>query len=158
MAFEKLSKAEQGVYSHIMQGLTNTEIGKRLFVSEKTVKFHLGNIYKKFNVASARELMAKPAQREMRKKEEKKPKGGLCMGQGQNNLATRVDVTSEALDKIDKKFKVGEVMNHLHSMMKGVTDKEMTPDTVMAACQCVSKMNEVMNTSIGAARFLRDNG
>ena len=62
-----------------------------------------------------------------------------------------------ALETIDEKFNVGDVMNHLNKMMKGVTDKEMTPDTVMAACQCVSKMNEVMDTTINAAKFLKDN-
>ena len=135
MAFYKLSKSEREVYNYLLQGLSNKDISSKLYVTEKTIKFHLTNIYKKFNVS-----------------------GGLDMRQGQNNLATKADVTSEALNKIDQKFKVGEVMNHLHSMMKGVTENDMTPETVMAACQCVSKMNEVMNTSIDAARFLRDNG
>lgn len=70
-----------------------------------------------------------------------------------------VKITSKenALKVIDEKFKIGQVMNHLHSMMIGVTKDEMTPDTVTAACKCVSQMNEVMNTSIEAARFLKEN-
>jgi len=156
MAFYKLSKTEKEVHRILLTGATNQQIADKLFVSEKTIKFHLGNIYKKFNVKSARELMAKPLRQEY--KELEKPKGDLNMGQSNSELATRIDISKDALESVDRKFKVGEVMNHLHSMMTGVTDKEMTPETVMAACQCVSKMNEVMNTSIDAAKFLRDNG
>lgn len=73
------------------------------------------------------------------------------------SLVEKTSRQKKALETIDEKFKVGDVMNHLHSMMKGVTEKEMTPDTVMAACQCVSKMNEVMDTAINAAKFLKEN-
>jgi DNA-binding CsgD family transcriptional regulator len=38
-------------------GLTNREIGNQLFVTEKTVKFHLTNVYKKLNVKSRAQLI-----------------------------------------------------------------------------------------------------
>jgi len=40
------------------KGLTNKEIGDLLFVTEKTVKFHFTNIFKKCKVKSRVQLMA----------------------------------------------------------------------------------------------------
>lgn len=57
---------------------------------------------------------------------------------------------------IDDKFKVGETITQLHSMMKDVTAKELTPNTVNAACNCVARLNETINTAIQAARFLNE--
>ena len=68
-----------------------------------------------------------------------------------------IDNKIKALESIDEKFKIGEVMNHLNFMMKGVTKEKMDSENVIAACQCVSKMNELMNTTIKAAKFLKDN-
>lgn len=45
-----LSPREQGVLSEIVAGRTNREIGKRLFISEKTVGVHVGNILAKLGV------------------------------------------------------------------------------------------------------------
>lgn len=36
--------------------LTNREVANQFFVTEKTVKFHIGNIYKKLGVNSREEL------------------------------------------------------------------------------------------------------
>lgn len=44
---------------NIAEGLTNSEVGKKLFVAEKTVKTHLHNIYKKLNVNSKRKAIIK---------------------------------------------------------------------------------------------------
>lgn len=38
-------------------GLSNKEIALQLFLTEKTVKFHLTNIYKKMNVKSRAQLI-----------------------------------------------------------------------------------------------------
>ena len=45
-----LSPREQGVLAEIVAGRTNREIGKRLFISDKTVGVHVGNILAKLGV------------------------------------------------------------------------------------------------------------
>jgi DNA-binding NarL/FixJ family response regulator len=42
----KLSKAQQDVSNLLTQGMTNKEIADKLFVCEKTVKFHVTAILK----------------------------------------------------------------------------------------------------------------
>jgi len=46
----KLTKREYEVISLIAEGLNNREIAEQLFISEKTVKNHVSNIFKKINV------------------------------------------------------------------------------------------------------------
>lgn len=45
-----LSAREQEVIRHLAKGRSNKEIAEALFISEKTVKTHLSNIFKKLNV------------------------------------------------------------------------------------------------------------
>jgi DNA-binding NarL/FixJ family response regulator len=45
-----LSPREQGVLAEIVAGRTNREIGRRLFISDKTVGVHVGNILAKLGV------------------------------------------------------------------------------------------------------------
>ena len=45
-----LSPRERGVLAEIVAGRTNREIGERLFISEKTVGVHVGNILAKLGV------------------------------------------------------------------------------------------------------------
>jgi|GEM_PF-399832 len=52
-----LSNREAEVAEHVSKGLSNKEVANRLFVTEKTVKFHLTNIYKKMNVKSRAQLI-----------------------------------------------------------------------------------------------------
>ena len=54
---EGLSNREAEVAELVTQGLSNKEVASRLFVTEKTVKFHLTNIYKKMNVKSRAQLI-----------------------------------------------------------------------------------------------------
>src|SRR5207302_11042323 len=51
-----LTKAERHVALLAAQGLTNTEIGQRLFVSPRTVKAHLAHIFAKLGITSRRQL------------------------------------------------------------------------------------------------------
>lgn len=52
-----LSNREAEVAELVTQGLSNKEVANQLFVTEKTVKFHLTNIYKKMNVKSRAQLI-----------------------------------------------------------------------------------------------------
>lgn len=52
-----LSQRESEVAELVTQGLSNKEIAGRLFVTEKTIKFHLTNIYKKMQIKSRSQLI-----------------------------------------------------------------------------------------------------
>ena len=55
---EQLSKRELQVAHKIIEGLPNKTIASQLFISERTVKFHCANIYKKLNITSRTALIA----------------------------------------------------------------------------------------------------
>jgi predicted ATPase/class 3 adenylate cyclase/DNA-binding CsgD family transcriptional regulator len=61
--WESLTPTEQQIVALLVEGLTNTEIGKRMFVSPRTVQTHLSRIYAKLGVTSRTELAANAAQR-----------------------------------------------------------------------------------------------
>lgn len=52
-----LSNREAEVTELCAKGLSNREIAHQLFVTEKTIKFHLQNIYKKMNLKSRAQLI-----------------------------------------------------------------------------------------------------
>lgn len=52
-----LSNREVEVVEKVAQGLSNKQAAERLFVTEKTVKFHLTNIYKKLKIVSRSQLI-----------------------------------------------------------------------------------------------------
>jgi ATP/maltotriose-dependent transcriptional regulator MalT len=54
-----LSRREQEVLQLAAEGFQNEEIGRRLFISSKTVKTHLQNIYEKLGVSSRTEAATK---------------------------------------------------------------------------------------------------
>jgi DNA-binding CsgD family transcriptional regulator len=47
----------------VAQGLTNPEIGKRMFITRGTAKIHLSHIYAKLDVRNRSELAALVARR-----------------------------------------------------------------------------------------------
>jgi ATP/maltotriose-dependent transcriptional regulator MalT len=51
-----LTERERSVAHLVARGLTSQEVAARLFLSSKTVGYHLGHIYEKLGVASRREL------------------------------------------------------------------------------------------------------
>jgi DNA-binding CsgD family transcriptional regulator len=55
----KLTRSERDVYDLLMQGLSNEGIAAKRFVSVETVRTHLQRIYRKFEVASRAELLAR---------------------------------------------------------------------------------------------------
>lgn len=52
-----LSAREQEIFNLIIQGLSNMEIASTLYITESTVKFHVGNIFKKTGLASCLALV-----------------------------------------------------------------------------------------------------
>ena len=50
-----LSERETAVLQAMARGLSNREIGRELWISEQTVKFHLRNVYRKLGVSSRTE-------------------------------------------------------------------------------------------------------
>ena len=57
--YETLTAREQEVLHLLARGMRNKEIATRLFVSERTVNFHLANIYQKLNVSGRTEALSK---------------------------------------------------------------------------------------------------
>lgn len=53
-----LTKQEEKIAQLILKGFSNKEIAKTLFISEKTVKTHLGHIFKKLGIKSRYQLTA----------------------------------------------------------------------------------------------------
>jgi predicted ATPase/DNA-binding CsgD family transcriptional regulator len=60
-----LTNAELAVVRHVSEGLSNAEIGERLFVSPRTVGTHLAHIFDKVGVHSRRDLAREAKTREL---------------------------------------------------------------------------------------------
>jgi DNA-binding CsgD family transcriptional regulator len=161
------SKAEAAVVEYLKRGYANQKIADCLFVSEKTIKFHLTNIYKKAGVGSRAELIAldQNHQRGQMMNEILKPLGQVIRPVEESSRpleqsARQVQVVGKSQEQkiqfIDEKFKVGDTITQLHNMMTEVTKDQINPSTVNAACNCVARLNETINTAIQAARFLNE--
>jgi DNA-binding NarL/FixJ family response regulator len=53
-----LTRREHDVVQAVCQGLTNKQVGRRLKISEKTVKNHLSSVYRRCRLAGRTELVA----------------------------------------------------------------------------------------------------
>lgn len=70
---------------------------------------------------------------------------------------TVIDGTKKvALMEISDRFGVVNTVKQLQSMMTEVTKKEVSPDSVNAACNCVQNINLTIKTAIQAARYLSE--
>ena len=54
-----LTRREQEIILALLEGKSNKELAQALFVSEKTIETHLGNIYKKIGVKNRLELFSR---------------------------------------------------------------------------------------------------
>ena len=54
---DRLTPQELQVALAVAEGASNREVASRLFLSPKTIEFHLGNIYRKLGIRSRRELI-----------------------------------------------------------------------------------------------------
>ena len=57
VSIESLTKREIEIVTHVGHGKTNKEIGKELFISDRTVQGHLKNIYAKLGVTTRTEAV-----------------------------------------------------------------------------------------------------
>ncbi len=62
--WESLTPTELEVVRHAASGLTNPQIGERMFITRGTVKTHLSHIYTKLNLRNRSELAAEAARRQ----------------------------------------------------------------------------------------------
>jgi len=61
--WESLTPTESEVLRHVVAGLTNPQIGERLFISRATVKVHLSHVFAKLDIASRAQLAAEATRR-----------------------------------------------------------------------------------------------
>ncbi len=54
---EELTPQELQIALHVARGMTNRQVGAALFLSHKTIEFHLGRIYRKLNMRARAELI-----------------------------------------------------------------------------------------------------
>lgn len=57
MINDSLSSRENEIANLVAGGFSNAEIAERLFVTEKTIKFHLTSIYEKLGVKSRAQVI-----------------------------------------------------------------------------------------------------
>jgi len=57
--FTSLTPREREIFTLLAQGLSNQQIGRQLFITERTVKYHVSNVLRKINVASRTEAAIK---------------------------------------------------------------------------------------------------
>ena len=155
---DEVSKAESRVVEFLKEGYTNSQIADKLCVSEKTVKFHLTSIYKKYDVKSRSEFLALMNGHSKHERDlivdnynNKKSESNLPIPQTQ-----AITSQQDKIRFIDQQFNIGKTVEQLHHMVTEVTKKEINPATVNAACNCIARLNETVNTAIQAARFLNE--
>ncbi|MCC2605061.1 response regulator transcription factor [Planctobacterium marinum] len=52
-----LSKREHQVMEYVVMGLSNKLIARKLFLTERTIKFHCSNIYRKLRIKNRASLV-----------------------------------------------------------------------------------------------------
>jgi DNA-binding CsgD family transcriptional regulator len=75
---ERLTPQESQIALLVTQGRTNAEIGRAIFLSTRTVEFHLSRVYRKLGISSRTEL------------------AGRLLGTGQHLTAKPPDVSTKA--------------------------------------------------------------
>jgi DNA-binding CsgD family transcriptional regulator len=105
MAQTELSQRQQDVVKLLLEGKSNKQIASALSISERTVEFHLKNIYDKFEVASRVELVLKLGSSTVANKAE------IADNRDMLNLRNWAPSLKEAVSKIGKEFTVTSTMD-----------------------------------------------
>ena len=109
-----LSRREEEVIALLLQGKSNKQIAAALHISERTVEFHLKNIYAKFNVNSRVELI-------------------LTLGKSAGNFSDNpVESTVDGEENTDHNGKQNEPENGWEQFLKKIApknQKEFAMDT-----------------------------
>jgi DNA-binding CsgD family transcriptional regulator len=103
--FPRLSNREWEVVNLLRQGKSNKSIASALSISERTVEFHLNNIYNKFQVSSRVELVLKLGESTVADKGEVAENGDNL---NSSNWATSL---REAVSKIGKELRMTTILN-----------------------------------------------
>lgn len=160
MLLTSLTKSEQNVFEMLSKGLSNKQMAERSFVDDKTIKFHLTNIYKKLDLKNRSEAIAYFHNNLYKKREEKMgyverlPSNKESELEVKNNLPQKTQ--EERIKFVNENFGVSKTINQLQSMMTEVVAKDLSPNSVNAACNCVARLNETIDVAIKAARFLNE--
>jgi DNA-binding CsgD family transcriptional regulator len=56
--WQSLTPSERAVVDLVAEGLSNPQIGQRLYVSRRTVQTHLGHVFAKLHISSRTQLAA----------------------------------------------------------------------------------------------------
>jgi DNA-binding CsgD family transcriptional regulator len=63
VGWDSLTASELGVARLAAEGLTNPQIGDRLFISRRTVATHLANVFRKLDITNRVQLAAEVSRR-----------------------------------------------------------------------------------------------
>lgn len=104
-SFDQLSKREKEVVKLLLEGSSNKLIALALGITERTVEFHLNNIYAKFQVASRMELVLKLRESTVA------ARGRVAENGDRLNISYWVTSLREALSILSKELKMKATLN-----------------------------------------------
>src|SRR5688572_28503620 len=103
--FNQLSKRERDVVKQLLEGRSNKLIALSLGITERTVEFHLKNIYAKFQLASRMELALKLRESTVA------PRGEVAENGDRLNIRSWVAALREAISIFSKELKMNTTLN-----------------------------------------------
>lgn len=108
----QFSEREKDVVKLLLQGKSNKQIALELGISNRTVEFHLGNIYTKLGVTSRTETFLKLSENHLWE----------STGNDENRIQVKstVDINSESAENGIKPFSRRNAMKNLYFIISGV--------------------------------------
>lgn len=103
---KQLSNREEEVVKQLLEGKSNKQIASSLNISERTVEFHLKNIYEKYQVSSRVELVLKLGESTVA------DKGEVAEDNGRLNSSNWATSLGTAVSEIGKELKMKVTVNN----------------------------------------------